>query len=65
MGVIPARSYLCVSPGEDCQQRRHIWGFRKELEQQLLLGRCVKALKRVRCRGLLVPGGLGCRCDIR
>ena len=62
MGVIPARLYLCTSPGEGCQQRRHIRGFRKKFEKQLLFGRCVKALKRVGCRGLWFPGGLDRRC---
>ena len=62
MGVIPARLYLCTSPGEGCQQRRHIRGFRKKFEKQLLFGRCVKTLKRIGCRGLLLPGSLDCRC---
>ena len=62
MGVIPARLYLCTSPGEGCQQRRHIRGFRKKFEKQLLFGRCVKALKRVGCRCLWFPGGLDRRC---
>ena len=57
MGVIPVRSYLCTSPGEGCQQRRHIGRFRKKFEKQLLFGRCVKALKQVGFRGLWFPGG--------
>ena len=56
IGVIPVRSYLCASSGEGCQQRRHIRGFRKKFEKQLLFGRCVKTLKRIGCRGLLLPG---------
>lgn len=62
MDVIPVRSYLCASPGEGCQQRRHVGGFRKKFEKQLLFGRCVKALKQVGCRGLWFLGGFDRRC---
>jgi len=65
MGVIPARLYLCTSPGEGCQQRRHIRGFRKKFEKQLLFGRCVKVLEWIGCRGLLLLGDLDCRCGFR
>lgn len=67
MGAILVRSYLCLcaSPSEGRQKCRHIRGFRKKFEKQLLFGRSVKTLKRVGCRGLLLPGSLGCWCGFR
>ena len=62
MGIIPVRSYLFASPGKGRQQRRHIRGFRKEFEKQLLFSGYIKVLKRVGCRGLLFPEGTACRC---
>ena len=61
MGAIPVRWCLRTSPGEGRQQRRHVRGFRKKFEKQLLFGRCIKVLERIGCRGLLFLGSLD-RC---
>ncbi len=65
MGAIPVRWYLCASSGEGRQQRRHVRGFRKKFEKQLLFGRCVEVLERIGCRGLLFLGGLDHCCGFR
>lgn len=39
--------------------------FAKRFEKQLLFGCCVKILKRIGCRGLLILGGLDCCCGFR
>ena len=64
-GTHSCPSLLCASSCKGCQKRRHIRGFCKEFEKQLLFGCCVKVLKRVWCRGLLFHGRLGHRCGFR